>query len=117
MGQRKIGWNRSNKRISTMRMTYRASNDRVTFELDVPHGKAAFECIAGIEALFGEESCGCCKSEKIVHEVREVKEGKYFSIRCKACGAQLDYCQNRDNIHLFAKRWNKETNSAMPNNG
>jgi hypothetical protein len=100
-----------------MKMTYRTRTGRITFELEVPHGKAAFEVAAGIENLFGEEFCGCCKSTEIVHEIRTVTNGKYFQLRCMKCRAQLDFGQNKDNVHLFVKRWDKQSNAPMPNNG
>lgn len=90
----------------------------ITFEAEFGNQKKAFEFIADTQDIFGETCCGVCKSPDIKFESREDKEGhKYYKMRCKACGAQFEFGQNRVGETLFSKRWDKENKRPMPNGG
>jgi hypothetical protein len=99
-----------------MKLTYRTPNGRFTFEVEVPTGKAAFECVAAIQELFEIEVCGCCESKHIRHDVREFGGNKYFKMICNVCGAQLDFGQHRDGKGLFVKR-RDENKQSLDNGG
>lgn len=100
-----------------MKMHYRTPSGRISFEIDVPTGKAAFETAAAVAELFEEPSCGCCGQTNIRHDVREFDANKYYKIVCADCGAQLDFGQNKDGVHLFAKRFDKDTKRPLANRG
>lgn len=100
-----------------MKLTYTVG--RVTIEQDGIDRKQAFELKAVCDELFGEEKCGCCGSESIVHQVTHPGEYTYYKLRCMNpdCGAVLDFGQNKDMKGLFVKRWDSEARAPMPNNG
>jgi hypothetical protein len=99
-----------------MKLKYRTKNNRLEFEIEVPNGKAAFQCVAGIQELFEEEKCGCCQSVNIRCNVREIDNYKYFSLVCSDCEAQLDIGQKKDMKSLFVKRKDKDRN-PLANHG
>lgn len=99
-----------------MKLTYTTPNGRLAFEVDVTTGKQAFEVVAGVQELFEEPACGCCKSANIRCSVRDHDNNKYFSLVCADCGAQLDFGQKKDGKTLFCKR-RDENKQAMPNRG
>lgn len=100
-----------------MKVTYTTEGGRLAFELDADSPKTAFEAVAGLQELFEEPDCGCCKSKAIRCEVREHDGNKYYKVVCNACGAQLDFGQFKDGKGLFVKRWDKDAGRAMPNRG
>lgn len=100
-----------------MEVKYTVPNGRLTFTFDVQTGKQAFQAVAKIQELFEEPECGCCQSKAIACACREWEGNQYYNLKCSACGAQLDFGQNKDGKGLFVKRWDKETNSPMPNRG
>ena len=100
-----------------MKVTYTTANGRLTFEVECTTGKQAFEIVAGIQELFEEPACGCCKSTAIRCDVREYDNNKYFKMTCSACSAQIDFGQHKDGKGLFIKRFDKESQSALPNKG
>ena len=100
-----------------MLMRYTTPNGRLFFELEVESIRTAFVFAAKIAELFEEKACGCCKSEDIFFEVREVREFTYFVMRCRACNAQLDFSQKKDMKNLYIKRWDSESKKALPNGG
>lgn len=89
--------------------------------------KGMFKALAMFAEILADTKCGCCNSEQIKHEVRTVtKEGgtfDYYGLRCTACGAQLNFGQNKDGKGLFSKRdehpdtagwyvWSRDGNSG-----
>ncbi len=100
-----------------MKVTYTTPNGRLAFEMDAASPKAAFEAVAGIQEVFEERQCGCCKSERIHFEVREFDKKKYFKMVCSDCTAQLDFGQNQDLVNLFPKHRDKDTKQPLPNRG
>ena len=96
-------------------MTY--TSGKLAFEVEVSHGKMAFEVVAAIAELFEEPCCGCCQSVNIRPQVRDIEAGKYFEWICLDCRAQLSIGQKKDNKTLFVKRWDKDRKQPMPNRG
>lgn len=99
-----------------MKVTYTTENERIKFEIEVQTGKAAFECVASIQELFEEPDCGCCKGKNIYLSARG-NDKKFYAVRCRDCGAQLDISQTKEGGKLFAKRIDQNSNQAMPNCG
>ena len=104
------------RKQADVKLTYTTPNQRLTFEVEVQTGKQAFEVVAGIQELFEEADCGCCKSGNIRCNVRVHDENKYFSLVCNDCGAQLDFGQKKDGKTLFCKR-RDEDKQVLPNRG
>lgn len=100
-----------------MKITYTTPNGRLTSEVEVATGKSAFEIVAAIQELFEVDACGCCQSKNIRHEVREIKNNKYYKMLCKDCGATLDFGQHRDNKGLFIKWRDKDSHEPLPDGG
>lgn len=102
-----------------MKLTYTNPKGNLTFEQDGVDRKAAFELVAVLDELFGEEKCGCCGSEDIRHQVTHPGEYTYYKLKCQNpdCGAVLDFGQNKDMKGLFVKRWDADERQPLPNNG
>ena len=90
------------------------SGIKVAFEASSPLG--IFKGCALLDDLFAETKCGCCGSEEIKFSKRDAENGCYLEMRCKKCGAQLSYGQNKEGGGIFAKRWDKEK-GVLPNGG
>ena len=91
-----------------MKLTYTCPSGRLTFEAEVPHAKAAFEAVAGIQEIFEEPGCGCCQATELRCRVREVRGYKFFELVCCACGARLSIGQSKDLATLFPRRVDKD---------
>jgi hypothetical protein len=95
---------------------YRSANNRLTFELDAGSQKDLFEGIATLQEIFESDStCGMCNSTDLRFRVREVKDNKYYEMRCGKCNAQLSFGQHKTGGTLFPKRTTDE--GDMPNRG
>lgn len=98
-----------------MKVIYRV-NESISFEFEgIQTGKAAFEVVAATQELFGESSCGCCKSPHVRCNVRHVGEVVYYSIACDDCRAQLDFGQKKDGKGMWPKR--TKDGQILPNRG
>ena len=100
-----------------MKAIYKTKNDRLTFEFEGHTHKEIVTILEGIQEVFDESECGCCKSTKIRFDVREFDGNKYYKLLCEACGATLDFGQHKTGDSLFAKRFVKDTREPMPNRG
>jgi len=98
-----------------MKLRYKVG-DRLEFELDGAGQKEVFKELAAIQEIFGEESCGLCKSKNLKFIVRNVEGNDYFEIRCGDCGAILSFGQHKKGGTLFPKRKDDEGN-YLPNRG
>lgn len=66
--------------------------------------KQVFERLGDLAACFGAaHKCGCCGSGEIVPAVKRPQNYTYYSLRCLACGAELNFGQTREGERLFAK--------------
>ncbi len=99
-----------------MKVSYTTENGRLTFEAEVPSGKAAFELLGKIQELFEEPKCGCCQSESIRCSTREHDGNMFYNLVCNGCGAQLDIGQRKDGKGMWLKRTDKDGNK-MDHNG
>ena len=102
-----------------MKMTYKAHGGRFEFEQDGVDRKQAFELVAVLDELFGEEKCGCCGGTDVRHQVTHPGEYTYYKLKCMnpECGAMLDFGQNKDMKGLFVKKWDSEARAPLPNGG
>lgn len=100
-----------------MKAHYRTRNGRMTFEVESESQKGIFRGIAELQAVFEADwKCGCCDSDDIRFDVRDVEDNEYFALRCMACNAKLSFGQHRKGNTLFAKR-KDEQNNLLPNRG
>jgi hypothetical protein len=100
-----------------MIVRYTTENARMVFEFDGATHKDCLVKLAAIQELFEEPACGACKSKRIRFNVREFEGNTYYKMICQECSAQLDYGQHKVGGTLFVKRWDKDTRTALPNNG
>lgn len=77
---------------------------RVWLEVDASGVKEAIKALGEYQEVFSERTCGCCGSEEIAYEHRQHDGNDYYSLKCRACGAQLDFGQHKTGGTLFAKR-------------
>lgn len=90
---------------------------RAWLEVDVSSVKEAVKALSEYTEVFGEQSCGACQSDQLSYEHRQDNEGHdYYTLKCRACGAQLDFGQHKVGNTLFAKRKDKSGN-ALGKNG
>src|ERR1022692_1171417 len=100
-----------------MKVSYVTANARLTFEFESENDKTLVTQLAHIQEVFEEETCGCCKSERIRFDVREFDGNFYYKLLCDDCGATLDFGQHKTGDTLFVKRFEKDTREALPNRG
>lgn len=86
-----------------MKVTYRTTNGRLTFEFESDNEKKLFADLSHIQEIFEESSCGCCQSDRIRFEVREFDKNKYYKLVCDQCGATLDFHQRKEGERLYLK--------------
>jgi hypothetical protein len=100
-----------------MRVKYQTANGRLTFEFESENDKKLFATLAHIQEIFEEAACGCCKSNRIIYDVREFDGNSYYKLLCEACGATLDFGQHKTGDSLFPKRFDKDAKAELPNGG
>lgn len=98
-----------------MKVRYRMAN--VEFEHEVSTRKDAFQFVSDMSDLFPDEPCGCCKSKSTRPRVRKHQSYLFYEIVCNDCTAQLSFGQAKEGGGLFLKRWDKENQRVLPNNG
>ena len=98
-----------------MKVKYKVG-DRLEFELEASGQKELFKELSSIQEIFGEESCGLCKSTNLKFVVRNVDGNDYFELRCADCGAILAFGQHKKGGTLFPLRKDDE-NKWLPNRG
>ena len=100
-----------------MKVRYQTANARLTFEFESENDKTLVTNLAHIQELFEETCCGCCKSDRIRFDVREFDDFVYYKLLCDACGATLDFGQNKTGNTLFVKRFEKDSREPLPHRG
>lgn len=98
-----------------MKVNYRV-NSKLSFEIEAEGQKELFKSVANVQEIFGEESCGACKSESLRFCVRNVDSNDYYELRCLDCGAILPFGQHKKGGTLFPKR-KDENNNWLPDRG
>jgi hypothetical protein len=91
-------------------------NNKLEFELEGTGQKEVFKELALIQEIFGEESCGLCKSTNFKFVVRNVDGNDYYELRCNDCGGILSFGQHKKGGTLFPKRKDDEGN-YLPTKG
>lgn len=98
-----------------MKLNYKVS-DKLSFELEGTGQKEIFKELSALQEIFGEESCGMCKSHNIRYVVRNVDGNDYFELRCMDCGAVLAFGQHKKGGTLFPRR-KDDDGKWLPNRG
>jgi hypothetical protein len=88
------------------------------FEAEADSQLGLFKALADIDKtyqeVFGEKQCGCCQSNNIFFNERnvekedaktkKVKKYQYFEMKCRDCWATLSFGQHQEGDTLFPKR-------------
>jgi hypothetical protein len=98
-----------------MKLNYKVS-DKLSFELEGEGQKEIFKELSAIQEIFGEESCGLCKSHNLRYVVRNVEGNDYYELRCADCGAILAFGQHKKGGTLFPRR-KDDDGKWLPNRG
>ena len=98
-----------------MKLNYKVS-DKLSFELEGAGQKEIFKELSALQEIFGEESCGMCKSHNIRYVVRNVEGNDYYELRCADCGAVLAFGQHKKGGTLFPRR-KDDDGKWLPNRG
>jgi hypothetical protein len=98
-----------------MKLNYKVS-DKLSFELEGDGQKEIFKELSAIQEIFGEESCGLCKSHNLRYVVRNVEGNDYYELRCVDCGAILAFGQHKKGGTLFPRR-KDDDGKWLPNRG
>ena len=75
-----------------------------TIEVEGRDAKHCFEQMAAAQEIFGEYTCGACGSDEVVCVVREAGGHTFYEMRCKACGARLQFGQRKADGALYPRR-------------
>lgn len=91
-----------------MKVTYKTSNGRLTFEIEGEKHQDIWEKLAYLGDVF-EENCGKCGSSDVRFTIRKAendkgKEFKYYELRCAKCHARLSFGVYEDARGIFPKR-------------
>lgn len=82
----------------------------LSFEVEGDTQRDVFKEIASFEEVFGENTCGKCKSVNVRCVVRENDGNEYFEMRCLDCGARLGFGSHKKGGGLFPRRKDAEGN-------
>ena len=66
--------------------------------------KEIIEALTPFYDVFGERECGKCGSQELAVNHRKAQSYDYYSLKCLACGCQLDFGQHQEGGTLFPKR-------------
>lgn len=97
-----------------MKVQYKVGNAVV--EVDGRDIKDVFSQLNSAVEVFGNSSCGSCRSTAVVPSVRENQGNTYYEMRCTQCGAALSFGQRKADGQLYPKRKDKE-GEYFENNG
>ena len=99
-----------------MKITYTTKNGRISAEIEGESQRDLFENVNKFQDVFEELNCGKCSSDDVRFVVRNVDDNFYYELRCKGCGARLNFGANKTGGGLFPKRKDGEGN-WLPDNG
>lgn len=92
-----------------MKVRYEIS-DKMTIEIEGQTQKGIFEELGTLQEVFGEDTCGKCKSQSVRFQVRVVNDNTFYELKCNDCGAALSYGCHKKGDTLFPKRKDSEGN-------
>jgi hypothetical protein len=81
-----------------MKVSYKPSPE-VCIEFEAGDQKDIFSNLAKLQEILGENTCGKCKKNNVVFQVRTVGKFTYYEIRCKDCKAVLQFGQSDAGIY------------------
>jgi hypothetical protein len=86
-----------------MKVTHQVG--KMTVQLEGETQVDLFSQIASFQEVFGETSCGKCKSEKLRYLVRTNKDDDaFYELRCESCSAKLAYGLMKKGGAMYPKR-------------
>ncbi len=97
-----------------MKVNFRLNN-LLTVELDGENQRDLFEKLAAVQEVFGNDTCGKCKSTDLKFVVRENDGNKYYELHCKKCTARFSFGAHKQTLTLFPKR--KDGDNWLPDGG
>lgn len=77
--------------------------------------KECFTELAAAAEVFGNDTCGKCKSKSVVPVAREVDGNHYYEMKCQSCGHALGFGQRKADGALFPRR--RKDEQWLPNGG
>lgn len=77
--------------------------------------KDVFKELSGAAEVFGQDTCGNCKSKNVIPSCREVDGNTYYEMRCNACGHCLGFGQRKADGVLFPRK--RKDDQWLPNGG
>lgn len=78
--------------------------------------KEVFKELASAAEVFGQHTCGKCKSKDVQPVVREIDGNTYYEMRCHSCGHAMGFGQRKIDGALYPRRKDKDGN-WLPNGG
>lgn len=88
-----------------MELTYRSRDGSMIFKLAGVSQKDLFREVAQVQDVFeADTSCGLCSCEVLRFAVRTVDANTFYSLKCMACSAELQFGQHKNGQTLYAKR-------------
>lgn len=81
-----------------MKATYKP-NQNLVIEFDFNDQKDLFGKMHMLQEILTENTCGKCGKHNIVFSVRTVDKYTYYELKCKDCGAVLQFGQTDDGLY------------------
>lgn len=89
-----------------MKVQYKVGN--AVLEVEGKDVKDVFTQLNSAVEVFGNSTCGACRSSSVVPMVREHQGNTYFEMKCTQCGSALSFGQRKADGQLYPKRKDKE---------
>lgn len=96
-----------------MKVVY--SGKKLRVEIEGKNQKDIFKQLAQFQSVFEEPACGMCASDQIQFETREHDGNTFYGMRCRKCGAELNFGSHKTGDTLFVKRVDKDRNPVGKN--
>jgi hypothetical protein len=98
-----------------MTTTIRYPIGDVVITIECQGVKEAIKSLSDYAEVFGETTCGMCKSEHVVPSHRFTKGYDFYEMVCISCGAKLSFGQTKEGDRLFPKRSDRDGNEIGTN--
>ena len=100
-----------------MEAQLKLASGKLIFKVNGETPKDLFKSIAALQEVFEAESaCGCCQSDDIRFQARQVDDYDFYEMVCRSCFARFQFGQAKKGGGLFPKRKDEDGN-YLPNNG
>ena len=104
-----------------MRVVYKTKDERMQITFDGKGIEDVVTCLAQIQDILENTTCGACGSTHVALERRVSQGYTFYAAKCLEpdCGAKLEFGQRKDESGggLYTKRWDTDAKQAIEHDG